>query len=380
MRPFIEKQPEHRIQTYKELLKATGMISKINSDDEVPLLYFKTAELIFCRAFEADNISKSDISADAKKGNVGIGVKTFKENNGKNFEKIAEFNKSRSSYKKYEKKPENLIRRIGELRNERIRATKEIIGVEKIFYHCVTRKARQFLIFEEEMDCIDIKKIKVKHNNKYENVIDFDDGLSEYKFNITKSTLFKKFITKNPIEIEMQVLEQPFEKLLSFYQDNKDLLKRSQGKPSVILPLFSVQGGKNVPKKSGLNHGFADDRKRKRNNKEAYIPIPAWIHKKFPNFFPDKDVSFKLELPNGNILNAKACQALRKALMSNPNTDLGIWLINDVLNIEEGKPATLEILEEIGIDSVEVTRQSSGRYKIDFKDIGSYENFLKENH
>ena len=196
MRPFIEKQPEHRIQTYKELLKATGMISKINSDDEVPLLYFKTAELIFCRAFEADNISKSDISADAKKGNVGIGVKTFKENNGKNFEKIAEFNKSRSSYKKYEKKPENLIRRIGELRNERIRATKEIIGVEKIFYHCVTRKARQFLIFEEEMDCIDIKKIKVKHNNKYENVIDFDDGLSEYKFNITKSTLFKKFIRR----------------------------------------------------------------------------------------------------------------------------------------------------------------------------------------
>ena len=65
MRPFIGKQPKHRIQTYKKLLKATGMISKINSDDEVATIavgYFKTAELIFCRAFEADNISKSDIS------------------------------------------------------------------------------------------------------------------------------------------------------------------------------------------------------------------------------------------------------------------------------------------------------------------------------
>ena len=374
MQPFIDKQPKQQVEKYKELLKLMAALSKINSDGEVPLLYYKTAELIFCKAFEADNISKSDISADAKKSNVGIGLKTFMEKNGKNFEKIAEFNKSRSSYKKYEKKTENLIRRIGELRNERIRATKEMIGVEKIFYHCVTRKAQQFLVFEEEMNFIALKRIKVKCNKKYENIICFNDGLSEYKFNITKSTLFKKFITKSPIEIKVKILEQPFEKLLSFYQDNKGLLKRSQTEPSLILPLFSLRGLKHVPEKSGLNQWNAGGRSR--DKKEVYIPIPSWIHKEFPKFFPDRDTPFKLELPTGKIISAKVCQDGSKALMSNPNTDLGDWLCKRVLKVEAGKLVTLKNLEEAGLDSVELTKQSEHKYKIDCKTLGTYEDFF----
>ena len=65
--------------------------------------------------------------------------------------------------------------------------------------------------------------------------------------------------------------------------------------------------------------------------------------------------------------------------MSNPNTDLGDWLINEVLDIEEGKIVTLKTLEEVGIDSVEIKKQSGDNYSIDFKDIGSYEEFYEEN-
>ena len=95
MHPFISKQPKQKFKEYERLLKIAGSLSRINSDDKIPLLYFMTAETIFCLVFEADNISKSNISADAKKANIGIGIKTFHEKNGKSFQKIAEFNKSR---------------------------------------------------------------------------------------------------------------------------------------------------------------------------------------------------------------------------------------------------------------------------------------------
>ena len=61
--------------------------------------------------------------------------------------------------------------------------------------------------------------------------------------------------------------------------------------------------------------------------------------------------------------------------MSNPNTDLGDWLIKRVLKVEAGKLATLKNLEEVGVDSVEITKQSEHKYRIDFKTIGTYEDF-----
>jgi hypothetical protein len=107
----------------------------------------------------------------------------------------------------------------------------------------------------------------------------------------------------------------------------------------------------------------------------VYIGIPAWIHTVFPKFFPDRDQPFNLRLPNKKILSAKICQENGKALMSNPNTDLGEWLIDEVLKIKTGEIVTYELLEEIGIDCVEIIKIDNSNFAIDFRPIGQYEDF-----
>ena len=51
------------------------------------------------------------------------------------------------------------------------------------------------------------------------------------------------------------------------------------------------------------------------------------------------------------------------------------WLINDVLKIQEGKIVTHDLLMEIGIDSVEITKKDEENFSIDFKEIGANEDF-----
>ena len=62
--------------------------------------------------------------------------------------------------------------------------------------------------------------------------------------------------------------------------------------------------------------------------------------------------------------------------MSNPNSDLGKWLLRDVFELEEGKIVTYEMLEIYGIDSVIFTKIDDKKYKINFTDIGTYEKLL----
>lgn len=50
-------------------------------------------------------------------------------------------------------------------------------------------------------------------------------------------------------------------------------------------------------------------------------------------------------------------------------------MINDVLKIQEGELVTYELLEEIEIDSVEITKKDTENFSIDFKEIGAYEDF-----
>ena len=141
--------------------------------------------------------------------------------------------------------------------------------------------------------------------------------------------------------------------------------------------MFSDRGGRHVPERSGLNQWNAKGRPRDPN--EIYIPIPAWIHKKFPNFFPPREQPFNLLLPNGEVLSAKVCQDGGKALMSNPNLALGKWLLRTVMNLKEGELLTYSRLEELGLDSVVVYKENEQLYSINFTEIGSYDDFYEEN-
>ena len=61
--------------------------------------------------------------------------------------------------------------------------------------------------------------------------------------------------------------------------------------------------------------------------------------------------------------------------MSNPNKDLGKWLLRQVLKLKEEELLTYEILEKKGIDSIEISKNIDNSYNINFKTLGSYEEF-----
>ena len=84
-------------------------------------------------------------------------------------------------------------------------------------------------------------------------------------------------------------------------------------------------------------------------------------------------------LPDGKIIQAKVCQDGGKAIMSNPNSALGKWLLRDVFELPEGTKVTYEMLKIFGIDSVLFTRINSKLYSIDFTEIGTYERLLEGN-
>lgn len=383
---FLEHQPDNQKDYYIQLLKAVASISRLFSAASESYLEYRAAENLFCKAFEAENLSRSDASADASKDNIGIGLKTFVNGNGATLQKVAEFNSDSSLFRDLE--PEAKVKKIAELRNERLKTTKRIFGLTELVYHCVVREVGNILVFETPMSLIEIDQIKDITVSANGNIIKFADTINEYSFNITKSTLYKRFITENVLlTIPVRILEDPFAEMEKLIETAGLIFAPVRVQPHVFLPLYSLRGGMpNVQESSALNQWNARPRlntrtgvSTPRNPDETYIPIPAWIHTKFPNFFPDRDAPFELTLPNRSTINAKVCQEGSKALMSNPNSDLGKWILRDVLNLEERELLTYEKLETIGLDTVVIYKIDNEHYDIDFTHLGSYENFLEEN-
>lgn len=219
------------------------------------------------------------------------------------------------------------------------------------------------------------------------------DKYNDYSFSKSKNTLSKRFYTKNDFIIqkfEVEIIENPFDVLIKLNQA-ESLSKVSDGKNEqlefIILPLYSTRDGK-VPEKSGLNQWNASGRAR--HPDEVYIPIPSWIHTTFPDFFtfsksyyPGKSAKnspiFDVELPNQKIMQCKVAQQGGKALMSNPNKELGHWILREVLHIKEGTLVTIEMLNEIGIDSVKISKMTDNHYILDFMETGSFEEFELNN-
>lgn len=378
--------PSERVNIYKEMLENTGALSKLFSESESPYLVSRSTENIYCEGLKAENLSRSDCTADAKfidpeHGNIGIGIKTFLHNNGRTLQKVAEFNKQTNEYR--DKNPRELVKTVAELRNKRILFTNSTHDLSRMIYHCVTRSPGMIHIYELPMDLIDIPNIK--NVTKKATTIFFEDGRNEYSFSLSKSTLLKRFDLNElePIlEFPVNIIEHPYLALSSLGNSISNSMVAEPGatlnieKPYVILPLFSDRGERSVPERSGLNQWNANGRARDAD--EIYIPIPAWIHTSFPDFFPERDVTFTLQLPDNKELSTKVCQEGRKALMSNPNKDLGKWLLRQVFNLEERELLTYQQLIDLDIDSVRVTKHSDDYYQIDFCQLGTYDDFKEQ--
>lgn len=393
---FYDKQPIKNREKYKEMLCVMGKLSNLFSENECPYLAYRAHENIFCRYLEAENLARLDCSADAKKGKIGIGLKTWM---GSDDQKVAEFGKLKKSYEGL--MGMELVRRIAEYRNERIRVTKKLYGIDEMIYHVVKRIPGAMQILECSFDPIDIDKIKINEKKGNDNNTYFTDGNHEYHFSISKNTLFMIFKDMDKLdEFEVEILDDPYKLIMTLMSverpntEEKDFFVSSEyvktnvsyrednrKKQQLCLPLYSRKGDKKfVAEKSGLNQWKAAGRVRDAN--EIYIPYNATDRNRDLEFFPPRDTPFVLHLPDGTEMIAKVCQEadknnpkIGKSIMSNPNKLLGKWLLRDVFELEEGTVVTYEMLEKFGVDSVIFTKNSEKDYSIDFSEIGTYEEF-----
>lgn len=373
---FVELDKSNNA-SYLNLLSAMSKLSRLFSESESPYLEYRVVENVFCRSFDAINLSRSDTAFDANYDSIGVGIKTFVSPNQRKTEKVAEFNQLAGELRTLNGK--YLALKLAELRNERINLAHRTYGLSNSLYHIVARRKSKLLIFETDYERIDVNNIKVLKSSNTS--LQFEDGKNIYKFNHSKSTLFREFeIPQNAFALSVNILDDPYSLILDLFRNELVDIKEYSidiEKDFVILPLYGKKdGAKYVYPKSGLNQWNASGRKR--DYGEVYIPIPRSIHNNFPDFFPARDVEFQLQIPTGEVFKAKICQDDSKALMTNPNKAMSSWLLRNIFNLEEGELLTIEKMKELGFDSMYVEKINKGFYKIDIAKTDSYEEFMNK--
>lgn len=362
---FYELQPENQREEYKKWLRILGSLSGLFSESEKPYLYYRAHERVFAKAFEAEDRGRMDCSADATKDRIGLGLKTWVDSS---VQKVAEFGLARPQYEHLTGL--DLVKRISELRNERIELTKRMLDLDTMEYSIVRRDLGVMQIMEHTFDTIDIDNITLIDRGRA-NSLYFTDGNHVYNFLKSKHTLYMEFSDLVEVDrVNVEILEDPFEVLSSV-----EAAVQAEKTEEVCLRLYSTRrdGTKFVPERSGLNQWNANGRAR--DPDEVYIPFPAADRERYVGFFPDRDTPFTLVLPDKQEIVAKVCQDGGKAIMSNPNLALGHWLLRQVLGLKERELLTYSRLEVLGIDSVIITKLDDLKYKIDFAGLGSYEDF-----
>lgn len=401
---FYDKQDVEKQNAYKNMLSIIGSLSRLFSTAEEPYLYYRAHENIFAKYFEVENNSRSDDSADAcdLKNGIGIGLKTWV---GQDNQKVAEFGRLRPKYADLEGM--DLIKAIAEYRNIRIRTTMNAHGLHSMLYHIVKRVPHAMCIYEAAFDFIDIDNIVIDEKRGNANSTYFSDGKHTYHFSRSKNTLYMIFDDMELLDkFDVDIYDDPYD-VLSSVMKERDSQKDSQNvkhvspdnisemaldtRPHLCLRLYSTKadGTKFVADKSGLNQWngvrtvYETDKvtgvrelvkKIPRNVNELYIPYPAEDRRR-GEFFPPRNTAFDLRLPNGKWIKAKVCQADGKAIMSNPNDELGQWLLRDVFELPEGVPVTYDMLKIYGVDSVMFIKLGEGKYSVDFCRLGTYEKF-----
>lgn len=387
---YYDQQTIEAREAYKSMLTAIGRLSQLFSDSETPYLAYRAHENIFARYFDVDNNARHDNSADAisSRLGVGIGLKTWV---GRDNQKVAEFGRLRPEYADLDGLA--LVKKIAHYRNERIRTTKNLHGLNNLLYHVVKRYPGMMSIYEESFDMIDIEAISLLPNRGKANSVYFTDRRHIYNFSKSKNTLYMLFDSMTLLDtFDVQIAEDPFDIVWAATASQADIVPatRAPATEQLCLRLYSTKsnGEKYIPDRSGLNQWNGSRNSYKRNSdgsktltkstprdaNEVYIPYPKSDRDR-GDFFPPRDTPFDLVLPDGKILSAKVSQADSKAIMSNPNSALGKWLLRDVFELSEGTVVTYDLLRRINVDSVVFTKHSQGRYGVDFAELGTYEAF-----
>jgi len=437
---------------YVRLLKPVASLSHLFSDNPIPYVSPKFVERLYMLSSGARDTAGDNSSFDAIAPNlVGVGVKTFgvSRTAQHKYEKVAEFTASANAGAFDGLDSVQSLRKAIELRNARLLSDSVAYGIDvsNAIYHCLIRMTGAAMIHEEPMSLINERKLSPVDSSG--NALDvfgvkpyISDGINVYTYNQSKRVLYKSFPVIIPplaqfggvidLPINRDILNQiaegsftivppitaisqplatsvvgvknevafqyAFEGLDSLVEDGPssyDLLEVEKNfitpmiikRPTdfVILPLYSTRNHE-VPEKSGINQWNSAGRVRSFG--EAYIPIPAWIHKAFPGFLPERDQTFRLRLQDGTVVNAKVCQQGSKALMTDPNNELCRWLYTAIepdlsydrimQRLPEKRPYTYKDLARVGKDCVKVSKVSDlpHQYELTFCRLGDYEKFL----
>lgn len=373
--PFYPRQSQRDKEKYQRLIIGMAQISYVFSQSDKPYLDYRVAENIFCKAFSAENYTRQDLSVDAVKIRDGIGIKTFISGSARcKSEKIAEF-VNRERYPLNENNINEMIWQVAAYRNHRLNETIRRFDLANTVYHYLVRDTRRIHICECAMMPIDINSINIPvNNNPRGNKVIFNDRNFAYYFHLSKHTLFKKFDYVNPFHTLTIGTQRDNDLIIWAISELDERVSREepllQDYDYVFLPLYSTRTGE-VPERSGLNQWNARGRSRDLN--EVYIPIPRAVHIRKPSFFPPRNQRFTLRATGDREFSAKVCQDNSKALMTDPNSSLGEWLLREQLGFGEGRIITYEDLRNRNIDSVIIYKIHPSEYEIRLHFFGGYE-------
>lgn len=416
-----EKYSEIERNNYESYLKMYGTLSAMfnqkSSETGAPYLDSKFQETVYARCFSSENVDIGNTPHDIRStfGNrkVGIGLKTWL-NSKSSYQKVMQIKANRDDIEAIQDQPKELAIKLSQIKNYRMITDYKRLGLERNgnIYHYVTRDAGKMTLFETSYPLIDIKSLKP--NELTSKSFKFSDKSKRYKYTFADSQIWMSFDPSDPYTYELDsfnvdIKSDPFSFLKTAFNSSTQLNKSVEKKDYLYLPLYSYRL-KEVPKKSGLNawNGLPKSKGSStlRPEGEAYIPIPKSLWVKKPHWVdPEVDMSkyklyqkqtgnssyeINLHMPDGKVFPALFGQSDFKALETNPQSILGKWILN-VLGIDHpqryiyDKPSnntvTMELLQELGFDSVKLWHEDKGNNRevwIDFASYGSFERFMND--
>lgn len=388
---------ENERNEYIGFLQIFGALSGLFKDNKEganakkPYLYYRNHEQLYARVFSVEDLTRKDSAFDAlmrqDKGNIGIGLKTWIHTKDLTYQKVAEFNKLAPTELRPlvdHGTPEEVIKRVSELRNDRIMLDKRLYNTEHDIYHYITRDNNVMNIAETSYDLVQLDSLKLlKSDGK---TYSFTDGKRKYRYYNSKSVMLEEFDASEKeiiTQIPIVQFDDPFELIKMI--ELPSIAKSEETHEVIYLPIYSDASFK-IEEKSAFNMQLGAS-KNKGSNKprpayEVYIPIPVWIHYVYKNFFgvnPFNPASIKasdgfwLELPNGNKVKARNTQQNGKSLQTNPQSVLGEWILRDVFGLAPYEKLTMQRLNEFGVDSFKITKINDQHFKIDLAETYAFE-------
>ena len=61
---FFNMQTEKEKEAYVKFLKTVGSLSNLFSESPTPYLYYRIAEKVFCKSFNAEDLSRGDVATE----------------------------------------------------------------------------------------------------------------------------------------------------------------------------------------------------------------------------------------------------------------------------------------------------------------------------